>query len=141
MTTEERKDGTDEFVRDAGRLLRQSAEELDAATLSRLKRARQDALAGYDRRAGRGYRFGWQPALGAAVVCATALIAVGLWRAPDGGTSPPAVPVAGAADPAGALEVALGEDDNLEMIEDLEFYDWLGSEPAAAEQPAPDRAG
>jgi len=136
MSTDDDNKETDErLARDAQRLLRRSAEELDAATLARLKRARQTALAGYEQgvRGPSGTRLRWQPALGVAAVCATALIAVGLWvgraPAPPPGLAPP--PVGAGADPAADLEAVLAEDENLEMIEDLEFYDWLAAQESA----------
>ena len=127
------------------RLLRRSADDLDATTLSHLNRARQKALAEYDRRAERRSRLRvWQAGLGAAAVCATAVVAVALWvgRVPG-----PALPAAGTApvnstvEPASDLEVVLVDDDNLEMIEDLEFYDWLESDLPEEDAPDPGVSG
>lgn len=147
MNGEVENKGIDErFARDAERLLHRSAEQLDVATMERLKRARQNALAAYGRGIKGPFRLGlrWQPALGAAAVCATALIAVGLWmgqatRAPSPGATP--VPVSAGAGSAADLEVVLVDDDNLEMIEDLEFYDWLESAPAMKETADPGVSG
>jgi hypothetical protein len=124
--------GDERFERGAGQLLRRSADELDAATLSRLNRARQSALAEFDRQRRRPAWLvpGWQPALG---VAAVAMLAVALWvgRAPGPATPLPAVPVEAArAVQAVDLEVILA-DENLELIEDLEFYDWLETDLAA----------
>jgi hypothetical protein len=144
-TDDDNKDADERLARDAQRLLRRSAEDLDALTLARLKRARQDALAGHA--AGKRARFrpgaGWQPALGAAAVCVSALIAVGLWmaRAPGPSSPGPVPPVSAEADPAADLEVVLADDDNLEMIEDLEFYDWLESDHAPQEPSDPGLSG
>ncbi len=116
MTTpgEPREDAERRFEEAARQVLRQDAENIDAATASRLNRARQAALAELGGRPS-AWLGGWQPALGAAAVAGLALA---LWV----GREPAAPPTA--ADPALALEVLLA-DENLEMIEDLEFYDWL----------------
>ncbi|WKZ12667.1 MAG: hypothetical protein QY320_01365 [Gammaproteobacteria bacterium] len=116
------------LARDAAQLLRQSADELDAATASRLNRARQRALAEVDRRHPRpAWQAGWRPALGAAAV---ALLVVVLW--PEPGTGPGAP----GSNPAPVLEAAAGDatdldlllaEDNLDMLAELEFYDWLAA--------------
>lgn len=107
----------------ARQAFRDSADALDAATLSRLNRARQQALAELkpDRAA-----FGtWIP-LG--VTAALAAVAVAVWvnraeelAAPDLG--------------AGIVQTAAEEDlsimldgENLDMLAELEFYDWVGTE-------------
>ncbi len=103
----------------AGNLLRQSADELDAATLSRLNLARQAAVAGLQPA---GVRRGWlMPAFSSAAV---ALLLVSVWV--GRGVDPVPEPEQTAASPLVAqdLDVLLG-DENLEMMEDLEFYAWL----------------
>jgi len=98
-----------------------SVERLDAATLSRLNRGRQAALA--EVRDARGTRrwVRWMPATGMA---AAAVVAVVMLRGP--------VPTDGMAVPAATdFEILIG-DDNLEMIEDLEFYSWLDTVEAEA---------
>jgi hypothetical protein len=113
------------FARRIGARLRRSADELDAATLSRLNRARQRALAqvANDSAAGRGW---WLP-VGAT---AAAVIAVGLWRM----TGPDDIPASAATDfaPVVAEDAAdfelLLEEGALEMLEDLEFFAWLAVE-------------
>jgi hypothetical protein len=66
--------GDDHFSSVAGRMLRESADKLDAATAARLNRGRQAALDGSrDRRTGRGWVI---PALSTAAVGA---LAVALW--------------------------------------------------------------
>jgi hypothetical protein len=90
-----------------------SVDALDAATLSRLNRGRQRALAelGGVRRHGAWLR--WLPATG---VAAAALLAVMLTV--DPGTAVPD-------DPVSASDFGMLLEDDLEMIEDLEFYSWL----------------
>ena len=103
----------------AGDLLRRSADELDATTRSRLNRGRQAALAGL-RPA--GARRGWlMPAFGSAAV---ALVIVSVWL--GRGVDPVPAPEQTAANPLVAqdLDVLLA-DENLEMMEDLEFDAWL----------------
>jgi hypothetical protein len=130
MSVHDERNGSGErLAHEAGRLLRRSAEELDAATLSRLNRARQNALAEFDRRHAprAAWREGWRPALSVAAVSA---LAVALWvgrepanaPSPAGALPPPAI--ASATSQAVDLELILA-DENLELIEELEFYDWL----------------
>ena len=107
------------FEEQAKRAFDSSVEELDAATLSRLNRGRQAALAA----AGRGRRARqwtlWAPAAG---VTAAAVFAVVMLRGPlpDEIAVPPPVP--GVTD----FEIMVSED-KLEMIEELEFYSWLAT--------------
>lgn len=123
----ERTQNTDEarFGDKAKRLFDQSVEELDAATLSRLNRGRHAALAELER-PGRRY-LQWAPAAG---VAAAAVLAVVIWT--GNVTTDDVVETSVAAD----IEILLTEDE-LEMIEDLEFYSWIdlddtdsGMEPA-----------
>lgn len=108
------------FEQEAGRQLRQGAEDLDARTLARLRQAREQALAELGQQRRRPAWFaGWQPALGAAAVAG---LAVALWLGRETAAPPPAA-TAGA-EPALELEALLA-DENLELIEELEFYDWL----------------
>lgn len=91
-----------------------SVDALDAATLSRLNRGRQRALAELGGATRHGAWLRWLPATG---VAAAALLAVMLMVDP------------GAAVPDGPVSAPdfgmLLEDDDLEMFEDLEFYSWL----------------
>jgi hypothetical protein len=89
----------------------QSVDGLDAATLSRLNRGRQAALA----EAGHPGRhwLRWMPATG---VAAAVLLAVLTLQGPGD------VDVISA--PATDLEILLSEE-SIEMLEDLEFYSWL----------------
>jgi hypothetical protein len=100
-------------------LLDESAENLDAATLSRLNRARQAALA--TRRKGPG-RWAWSAALACGAAAAFAL-AIGLHSR---GVVSPATPAAEleAAD----IDVMTSEDD-LDLAENLDFYAWLEKQP------------
>lgn len=118
--------GAARFEREARRLLRRQAEEIDGATASRLNRARQAALAEFDRRRAPAWGRGWRPALAAAAVAALAL-AVWVGREPALGPGPAPLPAASGASTATDLELILA-DESLEMIEELEFYDWLESE-------------
>lgn len=113
----------EEFAARAGRRLRDSADELDAATLSRLNRARQIALGTIGHRAGgRNRRNQWLP-VGAAA--ALAVMTVVLWQGqapgPDAGVS------AIMADESADIEL-LFDDGDLEMYEELEFFAWLSED-------------
>jgi hypothetical protein len=106
---------TDEqLAEEAKELFDQSVDGLDGATLSRLNRARQAAVAA----ARPGSVFSgrqwlrWMPATGVAA-------AVLLLVAQQG---PGDVDVIAA--PSSDLEIMLGEE-SIEMLEDLEFYSWL----------------
>jgi hypothetical protein len=97
-----------EFVARLRQQLDRHAEQLDEATASRLRAARTQAL---ERGGQRNYR--WLPVTGLATAAA-ALLAVLVWQQQAG-------------DLPGVEDdwelVASGED--LELIEELEFYDWL----------------
>ncbi|MDH4023288.1 MAG: hypothetical protein OEV14_09190 [Gammaproteobacteria bacterium] len=118
--------GDEHFSRVAGRMLRESADELDAATAARLNRGRQAALDRMrDRRTGRGWVV---PALSTAAVGA---LAVALWvsQGVAPGRSEPLVSVV---ESAADMDLLLAAD-SLEMFEDLEFYAWLDAELSADE--------
>ena len=89
-----------------------SVDELDAATQSRLNRARHAALAELRQPTRQWSR--WVPAAG---VAAVALVAVVITQNPVGTYEPPPATVAD-------MEILLGED-SIEMFEELEFYSWL----------------
>lgn len=109
-------------------LLDESARALDAATLSRLNRARQAALA--QRAPRRRAAWVFLPA-GLAGACAL-LLAVGMWH---GRRAPTAMPAQAAATAganhsavnAGDLDMIASGDD-LEMMQDLDFYAWLDAQ-------------
>jgi len=110
----------DRWLERAKALLDDSAGNLDAATLSRLNRARQAALA--TRRKGPS-RWAWSAALAGAAAAVFA-IAIGLHH--QGGVPlgnpPPTLQ-------AGDIDVMTSEDD-LDLAENLDFYAWLGKQPA-----------
>jgi hypothetical protein len=90
-----------------------SVDALDAETLSKLNRGRQQALAALERPRRRWSA--WAPATG---VAAALLVAVMLLQSPvslDKAELPSTV-----AD----MEILLGED-SIDMLEELEFYSWL----------------
>ena len=91
-----------------------SVDGLDAASLSRLNRGRQAALA----EAGNPYRewLRWMPATG---VAAAVLLVMFTLQGPGDADIISA--------PATDLEILLGEE-SIEMFEELEFYSWLDSQ-------------
>jgi len=93
-----------------------SVEGIDAATRSRLNRARQAAVAEVERS-----RHGpWRTWLPAAAAASVALLAVVLWRMP--GQQPGASLVEGAPTAEVVEMLAIGDD---VVSEDPEFYTWL----------------
>lgn len=106
-----------DFEKRIGQALRQHSDQLDAATRSRLARARSTAIDEL-----RDNRFSWRNRwlpLGAA---AAAAVVVALLLAPN-----PPVPVPDSStriEPLEDLDIVLAED-SLELIEDWEFYRWL----------------
>lgn len=105
-------DADEALQKRAKQLFDNSVDELDAATLSRLNRARQAALESSSHRLPALIR--WAPIGGLATAAAVALLLV---QSPTT-IQPPAD--AGIVD----VEILLSED-NLDMLEDLEFYDWI----------------
>lgn len=100
------------------RLLDDSLADFDASTLSRLNQARQKALAELPKP--RRWHW-WQPALGLAL--ASALMVMLL---PQRMVEPSVTP---AAAKLSELDMALLDNaDELELLEDLEFYAWLEQE-------------
>lgn len=113
------------WVGQAKALLEQSAEGLDAATLSRLNQARQAALAGSRPRSARP----WFLPAGLASACML-LLAVAAWHsyAPSGVTRLPVLPLtATGGSNSGDIDLVSG-DDSLELYQDLEFYAWLDAQ-------------
>ncbi len=100
------------------RALDSSVEGLDAATLSRLNRARQAALEAAAARR-RGWR--WSLRVGGLALAASAALALVLV---PGLLNPPAPPL-----PAASSDFALlSEDVEPALLEELEFYAWLDSQ-------------
>ena len=106
------KNSDEAFNKQAKAGFDESVEQLDAATLSRLNRARHAALAEIPQPTRQWSR--WLPASG---VAAAVLVAVIVMQNPAGLDEPLPAAVAD-------MEILLGED-SLEMLEDLEFYSWL----------------
>ena len=115
-----------EFARQARTVFQASVDELDAATLSRLNRSRQQALAAVDGRNRAGWRWTvWAPvgALAAGVLAAALLL-----HSPSETGAP--VQVAATATSADVQQEPLelltaGEDLDLATEADLEFYAWV----------------
>ena len=100
------------------RALDSSVEGLDAATLSRLNRARQAAL---DAAAARRHGWRWSLRVGGLALAASAALALVLV---PGLLNPPAPPL-----PAASSDFALlSEDVEPALLEELEFYAWLDSQ-------------
>lgn len=117
MNDDERRTETERRARE---LFDASVEGVDAATRSRLNRARQAALA-HAGRAGRRPGRGWLPVAAAATV---AMLAVALWRLPGNEAGPAAG--RGEAVPAPEVVEMLGDGEGFDPVtEDPEFYAWL----------------
>jgi type VI protein secretion system component VasF len=121
--------GDQRFERETQRLFTQSVAALDGQTRSRLAQARTKAIAARRRPA---WSMPGRLVLPAAAAAVTAALLV--WQ-----MLPPA-----ATDPAVAeladLEILFGEDD-LELIEELEFYAWIDEQPEFAGLPEDDGSG
>ena len=113
-------DNDEQFANTAKALFDESVEGLDAATLSKLNRGRQAALAELSTTQGGQVWSRWLPATGVAVA---ALVAVLMLQSPSG-TDAPDITDAAAMEFAMDMDILLN-DDNLEMIEDLEFFSWI----------------
>lgn len=112
-----------EWTRNAKALLDASARDLDAATLSRLNRARQAALAQRYRRAG------WWLPTGLVSACML-LLAVGIWQMrapPHPTTSSSGSSNAMANFQPDDLQMVSGED-SLDLYQNLDFYAWLDAQ-------------
>ena len=112
------------WVGDARTLLDESTQALDAATRSRLNRARQAALA---QRRPRWSATAWLPAAGLACSCAL-LAGVAVWTTLRTPLHDTALPPAVASVPASSAGDGLIGDDSIEFYQDLEFYAWLDAE-------------
>lgn len=101
-------------------LLDRSAESLDGATLSRLNRARQAALA---QARPRHWRIG-------VVLAAAAALALAIGVVERGFAPAPSLPTTYAAADGRALDALAADDDSLELSEDLDFYAWFDAQQA-----------
>src|SRR5512137_1299369 len=119
-----------ELERRARTVFKASIDELDAATLSRLNRARQQALAVAAGRNRTGWRLSvWAPA---GALAAGLLVAVLLLRSPSETGVPAQVAATSADVQQDPLELlTAGEDLDLATEEDLDFYAWVELETAA----------
>ncbi len=117
------------FVARVAAVLDEEVGALDGATRSRLRQARAKAMA----RRAQGDPWRWlrrverQGPLGAAIAASVlALLAVPVLMDRSAGPAPGPAEVA--VGPVDALEIVLNVD-SLEMLEDLEFFEWLAAEP------------
>jgi hypothetical protein len=112
-----------QFAERAKQRFDSSVERLDAATLSRLNRSRQAALAEAAAR-GPAVRWStWAPVTGLAAAAAVAAVLI---------VQPAGVDLPDAGDSTATdFEILLG-DDSLEMIEELEFYSWIDIDETGA---------
>lgn len=106
----------------ASALLDRSADDLDAATLSRLNRARQAALA---QRHVVPRAWAWQAGIAAAAVALFG-VAIGLHHRIDKAGAPVS---AQAPLQAGDIDLLTSDDDALDLYENLDFYAWLEAHP------------
>ncbi len=115
----------DNWTRRAKTLLDESAEGLDAATLSRLNRARQAALRRVRPRAAQ--RWFLPAGMASAGVLLFAVVA---WHAqgPGGAGRIQDLPFPASASPTSSDIDLVSSDDNLELYQDLEFYAWLDAQ-------------
>ena len=122
-----RPDEDAEFERRARAAFDASVGDLDAATRSRLNRARQRALAAATGRSGVSGSRWWATWAPAGAVAAAALAAVLLWRSPVPDDAAAVVASTPAADTQqDPLELlAAGEDLDLAAEADLDFYAWV----------------
>ena len=113
------------WIRRTKVLLDESADGLEAATLSRLNRARQAALERVRPRAARR----WFLPAGLASACGL-ILAVAVWhaRAPADAARLPELPISASASSNGADIDLVSSDDSLELYQDLEFYAWLDAQ-------------
>ncbi len=106
------------FLERARALLDESEQDLDANILSRLRQARTRALQGEKRREPRSWHWFPFPAAGMATALVAILVAVFyITRSP----------VLEPHESMGDLEI-LASSDQLDLYEDLDFYDWLAKE-------------
>jgi hypothetical protein len=124
-----------DFERRTRELLHESVAQLDASTRSRLTQARFAAVETARRRRGAvsplaAWR-GWMPLGGAAAAVLAVLVWSGGW---ERGVSPDrpfgAQDAAQVGSPFDDLDL-IAADESMEMMEELEFYAWLDTQPPA----------
>jgi hypothetical protein len=129
MSENEGRPDDERLVQRAKALFDESVQALDAGTLSKLHRARRQALAGAGEK--RAPWTAWMPA-GAVTAGAVAAIAAVAWHARGTGELPGTAEI--------DAEILLAGEE-LEMLEDLEFYRWLALVEAGEEPGAGGEAG
>lgn len=129
MSENEGRSGDERVVQRAKALFDESVQALDAGTLSKLHRARERALARARGGEKRAHWTGWMPA---GAVTAAVIVAVAWWHARGTGELPGA---------AGYDAEILLAGEELEMLEDLEFYRWMALVEAGEEPGADDEVG
>lgn len=130
MDEQDNKQAPDEGLEDySRRLFRDSLESMDGATRSRLTQARHRALD--ELNTARRWRSGWLPAGAVAASVLAVWLIVGVQ--PDGPGQQQLVVDDG-------MELLFG-DEELDMLEDLEFYAWLDEQGALEELSGADGVG
>lgn len=115
MTTQKDKEQEERFLKRTAEVFEESVQSLDAETRSRLNRGRQRALEAAAGPAADRVSV-WLPAAGVAAAAVAGLL---VWsgQAPEPGTPAPE-------EMASDFELLL-EAEDLEMLQDLEFYSWI----------------
>jgi len=118
-------DNRESMERRARELLDESTERLDGRVRSRLTQARSAAVE-EARRAQR--RFAWRTWIPAGAVAGAAALAVFLWSGAPHSPGTPALAVHSSLDD---LDIMV-TNESFELLEDLEFYEWVASGDADA---------
>jgi hypothetical protein len=111
------------FERRSRELLSESSEQLDAHIRSKLTQARFAAVEEARKRRGLGTWRIWMPLGGLTAAALAVLIWNGALQDPQ---------VTQAQNPLDDLDI-IAADENLEMMEEVEFYAWLDTEPSSEE--------
>jgi hypothetical protein len=119
VKTPESRDDGDDFERRSRALFEASVERLDARTRSRLNQARHVALDELKKGSARRYWVGL-PLGGLAAAALVAVILVS-WR----GQAP--TQLEAAAMPLDDVDI-VADSDNIELLQDVEFYSWLADQ-------------
>ncbi len=121
-----------ELMQRARALHEQACAHVDARTRARLAAARREALAARDHH--RSHRVLWLPAAGAVAACA--LVLGVMWFRPQPANSPPQMQAQVATNDA---ELPLDADSQqIDLYQNLDFYQWLAQQPQAQNQPRGD---